>query len=373
MKNNIKPYFPTLDGLRFFAFLLIFLHHVTFYMQQDYATNSITSFLHSNGWIGVSFFFSLTGFLTTYLLLVEKEKLGRIDIKSYQIKRILRIWPLYFIAIIVGYCFYFFISGGFGKNPGEYVLDVKQHFPWFLTFLGNWGIALNSWGGSRAISELWAVCVDQQFYLLWPFAVLLMKNFRRSIWVSLLLISFSILFRGFLLSTGTGHPQVYVNSLNWLDTFTFGALAAQILFFKPAFFEKFKFLYSTFLQIFVMAFLIVYLYVLTISNNVGSRVDVWSYSFIGLIATYLIVCGISSNSVLSIVFKNNFFVKLGKLGYGLYVWHILALEIIFYTIGKSGNDYFLIFLGLPLTVIFAILSSRLIEKPFLHLKTHVEK
>src|SRR3989344_8628341 len=103
MKPQDKIYLPSLDGLRFLAFLLVFLHHTTFYINPALAQNFLLIFFNKHGWIGVDIFFVLTGFLITLLMLDERDKNGHFSIKNFLIRRALRIWPLYYLSILVGF------------------------------------------------------------------------------------------------------------------------------------------------------------------------------------------------------------------------------------------------------------------------------
>ena len=95
-------YFPNLNSLRFIAALLVIVHHVEqirmmFGMENSFENKTIELI----GRMGVVLFFVLSGFLISYLLLAEKEFTGEINIKNFYIRRVLRIWPLYFFIIIL--------------------------------------------------------------------------------------------------------------------------------------------------------------------------------------------------------------------------------------------------------------------------------
>ena len=99
-------YHPELDQLRFFAFLMVFLHHA-FPHQPEFWTKlgvpgpiaQVLSGIGATGAFGVSLFFVLSSYLITELLLREKELIGTLDVKSFYVRRILRIWPLYFFFL----------------------------------------------------------------------------------------------------------------------------------------------------------------------------------------------------------------------------------------------------------------------------------
>src|SRR5690606_15550484 len=101
-----KIFFANLDGLRFFSFFGVFLFH--FYkslfdnIKETYpAVYEVGEFLFQNGSLGVNFFFVLSGFLITFLLIKERELTSKINIKNFYVRRILRIWPLYYICLII--------------------------------------------------------------------------------------------------------------------------------------------------------------------------------------------------------------------------------------------------------------------------------
>ena len=264
-----KLYFPALDGLRFFAFFFVFLHHVTFYLREDISKNIFWKFFQDNGWVGVDMFFVLTGFLVTLLLLEERKVNGQFSFKDFILRRILRIWPLYFLALSVGLAI-------------AMVNGLKINFPWHLVFLGNWGIVLNGYGASRHVSQLWAISVDQQFYILWPLLLLFLKNFKNSLFVAIIIILSSILLRMFLVNSRIQHPAIYVNTFARLDTFMFGSILGFVLFYKPNFLKKIKNLFSPIFQILSITGLVIFLYFVSLENRLAIRNGVFGYLVISV-------------------------------------------------------------------------------------------
>ena len=111
MKSKI--YFENLDGLRFLSFVAIFLHHGLFtrfeVVENSQLFQTIKVLLKPSG-LGVPFFFCLSGFLITYLLLKELQDFNKIDILKFYIRRALRIWPLYYAVIIFGFFIFPFLK-----------------------------------------------------------------------------------------------------------------------------------------------------------------------------------------------------------------------------------------------------------------------
>ena len=162
-----KIYFPSLNGIRFIAAFMVIVAHVSPYATERGFTASF--FTIDYGALGVTVFFVLSGFLITYLLFHEKQETQTIHVKQFIIRRILRIWPAYFLAVGVG----FFLFAPFHEGTRIF---LEQHFwlkfSFFVLFLAN-GVRSVIFDAG-VMSHLWSVCVEEQFYLAWPF---LMKQF----------------------------------------------------------------------------------------------------------------------------------------------------------------------------------------------------
>jgi peptidoglycan/LPS O-acetylase OafA/YrhL len=142
-------YVPELDSLRFFAFFGVFLCHLTHEMGYGDVLSNIGGF-------GVDLFFTLSAYLITELLMREKERFGRLDVGAFYVRRILRIWPLYF-----GFLAAYFVASGIFP-----VLQIDwRYFAFFLVFLGNFALATIGLAPGLAIVRLWSVCVEEQFYI----------------------------------------------------------------------------------------------------------------------------------------------------------------------------------------------------------------
>jgi hypothetical protein len=137
-------YRPELDVVRFIAFFLVFRHHSlpigldsrTAALPHGLAQGVITVGLSSS--FGLSLFFTLSAYLICELLLREREATGVVQAKQFYIRRILRIWPLYFAGLAIGLAFAL-ISGG---NP-----DALPWAAWSAIMLGNWFVGSGSAGG----------------------------------------------------------------------------------------------------------------------------------------------------------------------------------------------------------------------------------
>lgn len=185
-----RIFFPNLDGLRFFAFFSVFLFHSFYTNNQSVQSNYIFSTLHQitrHGDLGVNFFFVLSGFLITFLLLSERQFTDRIAIGAFYLRRILRIWPLYFVIVFIGFVVFPWLKFHFEKNE----INEPAKLWYFLSFLANFN---NLYNGCNTLTLLWSVAVEEQFYLVWPIIVAAVPS-RKIGWLFGGVILLSLLFR----------------------------------------------------------------------------------------------------------------------------------------------------------------------------------
>ncbi|MCH4893666.1 acyltransferase family protein [Sphingomonas sp. SFZ2018-12] len=175
--NADRYYRPELDALRFFAFLLTFVWHRMAHLPTDRVADAWAWRLGTIGAFGLPVFFLLSAFLITELLLRERDRMGGVDIGAFYIRRILRIWPLYFAA------FYFLVILDFAV-PG---VGTRDPLAWlaFSLFAGNWYVTIQGWIAAP-IDPLWSISVEEQFYLVIP--VLIAKGGRRALMAAAVLM-----------------------------------------------------------------------------------------------------------------------------------------------------------------------------------------
>lgn len=354
-------YRPELDGLRFLAFLFVFTGHAfsddaTYYLQRGLSwtpAHALSHIVHV-GRYGVPLFFVLSSYLITELLIREHQQKGSIDVWHFYIRRALRIWPLYFFFVFAAYAALALGHNPDARLPPRYLLSL-------LLFLSNWGVAWK-WGptaGDTFSSPLWSVSVEEQFYLAWP---LLLGMFgiigiRR---LALVLIALAVLARLAMDVGGAQETTYWYSTFTWLDAIGSGALAALLL--KGGVPR-------------VNAGTRVLLF--------GAGVGLWLVASVtlrmlpvGSIFYPLIVGGsilIFWSAAGSQFLAYPALVYLGRMSYGLYVFHStgLALATLVFPRLSGGNALG----GLAVTVLMAAVSYRWLESPFLRLKkrfTYVE-
>jgi peptidoglycan/LPS O-acetylase OafA/YrhL len=161
--HHSKIYFPGLNALRFFAASLVVVHHAETIRLKFNLPNLKHFSFFQNGMLAVSFFFVLSGFLITFLLISEIERTKTVSIRDFYVRRILRIWPLYYLLVIIGL---FIIPTFLGIIGYDYKMpyDTATAGVLFLFFLS---FVVNTLFGSHLLEPLWSIGVEEFFYLIW--------------------------------------------------------------------------------------------------------------------------------------------------------------------------------------------------------------
>lgn len=364
-KAQKRIFFPNLDGLRFFSYVSVFFFHVWLLYFDRYQipgrTGKILGFLFQNGEVGVNFFFVLSGFLITYLLIREKQLSGRIHVVNFYIRRILRIWPLFYLVVIFGIVIY----------PQLKILTGGEQFhivnPWtYFVFANNFDFLRH--GAPAMVSILWSVAIEEQFYLRWPL-ILALVPLRKFKYVFFIIMAGSFIFRIF-------HAQdervLMFHTLAVIGDMALGGLSAYYIIFNEAF-QKWI---STIPRWFILLIYGVTFMVILFRKDIFH--DSWMIFerivFASLFAFMILEQNYSNHSF----YKVGRFTRISKLGiytYGLYCIHVSAMTVTELLFGKVGLDMknpgILLLAGAVaffVTIALAWLSYHYFEKRFLKLK-----
>lgn len=215
------PYYrPELDVLRFFAFLCVFSFHRMDYVPTDPARNLWAFRIGTIGAFGVPVFFLLSAFLITDLLLRERERLGAIHVRAFYMRRILRIWPLYFTMFFGLAALNHFVPG--------VSTDRRPAWVAFTFFSGNWYILRHGWIAG-AVDPLWSISVEEQFYIVIP--ILAALGGRRAVlWASYVLLAASyVTVFVYALHPTAGDNGEWTNSFLQFQFFSAGTILAIAL------------------------------------------------------------------------------------------------------------------------------------------------
>nr|MBA3972370.1 acyltransferase [Bacteroidota bacterium] len=167
IENKVKVYFPGLNALRFFAAFLVFASHVELLKSRNGFENYYytQTFLELGG-SAVTFFFVLSGFLITYLLFIEKDISGKISLSQFYLRRILRIWPLYYTVVLAGFFLIPHIPYLQNSISGDLYTNFYPKLLLFMLLVPN--ISYILFPHTPYISPAWSIGVEEQFYLAWP-------------------------------------------------------------------------------------------------------------------------------------------------------------------------------------------------------------
>jgi peptidoglycan/LPS O-acetylase OafA/YrhL len=355
--EELRYYRPELDVLRFFAFFLVFLSHVVpgdiAFFAQAHIPSSVAKLIinmSAGGAFGVDLFFTLSSFLITTLLLREKEAYGAINVRSFYVRRMLRIWPLYFV-------FLFIIAPALQYILPNESMSLKYVLA-FALLAGNWACVW--WGYPHSVSSpLWSISIEEQFYLSWP--LILRRWADRLIPVALTLLVVSSITRIYLIVHGAVHPQIWCNTLARLDPFSCGALLAVYA-------QRKSITLSPGVRIILPAVALSVLTVVGDYEDFSGAKSLITYPAITVacIALMLSALGSRMTSVSPLV---RTFAYLGRISYGLYVFHSIFIEMLGVPSTHTPIDRSVrTIAALGATIATAAISYRFLEEPFLRLK-----
>lgn len=368
--DNKKVFFSGLNELRALAAFSVILSHIELFKQRDgigslYDSSYLAYFIERIGKNGVYLFFVLSGFLITYLLLVEKDKNNKISFKNFYLRRIFRIWPLYYLILLISFILIPFLVSHFSifqltpyyfsriSNPANY--DTRSIIL-YLLFLPNLALFIRK--AVVGSTQLWSVGVEEQFYLVWPF---LISKFRKKLFLVFLLIICSFVFFNLV-------NIKYISSFVKIVPFEFmaiGGIGGYLFHFKRKKIENIfssPYLYGTIICLIVIAALIpmtkIYL------QNIG----------LGFLFLVLILSTIQESN--SLAFRSRFFSFLGKISYGLYMYHPFIMFLVFPFANKLFNpqsdvvayNLFVYFFVCLLTIGISYISYKYFESKFIRIK-----
>lgn len=381
-------YFPSLDILRFLAFMLVFVSHASLYFGYKNLSPKWTEFREiflTHGDLGVTFFFVLSGFLITYLLMSEKHQNGEINIKKFYMRRLLRIWPLYFITIFITVFLlpYFVNLLKIGDFLPFNIFENLQSYPWYVFFVGNFNMFLNQ-PPTVTLAILWSICVEEQFYLLWPLIV----RFVKQKYLPTLLISVIFLATIYRFVYAFDYNTIKYSTFSVMSDIAIGCLVAWL------FFEKSKlttwaknlnhikafFLYYSSLIILILSRSFIYdIHQLWLKKTlIAIEPVIFAILFAFIISR---LAGLRDSFVTGKHPIQKMFVYLGQISYGLYCYHMIVLVAVMSMLYNGGYKTIyqsvpqllaVFFLTLIISIICAVVSYHFIERNILKFKKNFQ-
>lgn len=357
-------FFPNLNGIRFIAAFWVIVHHIEQFKEKFGYDNQLfyTRFIRLIGPLSVFLFFVLSGFLITSLLLVEKERTNTINIRSFYMRRVLRIWPLYYLTVFLGLFVLPEIS--YLNISGETELikvDFTEKLLFYILILPN--IVTGVFKHIPYLSQNWSIGVEEQFYYFWPWVVRQTKASK----LLLVMIIFFCLFYIIRSLTVIYMPEIgwwkylseFIKSLR-ITCMILGAIGAYFTYFK---------LNSVFVQfIFHRGFQLFLYLTLILMLSFGVYLPGVNQEVYSLIFT-LILINLAKNPASILSLENPVFNYLGKISYGMYMYHTIAVVIGVKISHSYNNSNFVSYpISYVLTILISMLSYEFFEKPFLRIK-----
>lgn len=341
---------PGLNGLRGLAVILVIISH-RFPLDHPFHSFPLGSF-------GVDIFFVLSGFLISRILFtnikefhpekVSKNKL----IKNFFLRRILRIFPIYYLTLIFLYLSKGLIGNSYAENALWYFFYGANYLNYFE----------NKWFGSLA--HLWSLSVEEQFYLVWPFLLFFIIKQNKIFFALIIFIVFGTLYPFFI----GGNSNVL--TLACINAFGIGSLLAYFEILDPGNVTKF---------LKAIKYLFIPTLLLVVINYTIFKIPYFSSRFaISIIAVAVIAyCRYKPSSLMvRYLLGNKLLSFIGMLSYGIYLYHNLIPKYWRYGLFKLGIEtstnfnYSHFFLQTLIIIIFSYFSWICIEKPILKLKKH---
>jgi len=359
-----RVYRPELDALRFFAFFCVYLNHT---MNTGSDGGFARHFPFIAPWypliqqsfsLGLCLFFFLSSYLITSLLRIEEARTGTVDLRKFYVRRVLRIWPLYltFLLFSAVLCIVWPAAGRI--EPGRLLAMLLLAGNWYAVFAGT---------GARIITHLWSISVEEQFYLVWPSISRIAS--ARLLGAICIAISAAALGTTWLLfAHGSTILQVWQNSIPQSLFFATGALFALLIGMRE---QRPSLPLAT---LFIASGYGVWLLTEKISGNFHGVI----HTPLAYTGGYALAAAGCALLLLGFLHLPRYLLVapllyLGRISYGLYVFHELFIECT----RNIWPQYFRgtgvsLLASMVMTLVAAMLSYQFLEKPFLKLKSRFE-
>lgn len=355
-----NTHYISIDILRAIAFLLVFLYHAE-HLSRDantstfYIVDKIISSIGSIGWIGVDIFFCISGFLITRVLI--NGDFTQHNIRTFWISRAARILPAYYFFLVATLTFNTFIATVI--DTGGAKIPTLAYF----TFTSNIYSFFQEANAPKPFSIIWSLCVEEQFYIIWPILFLLFsKNLRAVCWIA---ITASIVAKYLVYTNSQNIMPVYVSMFTRIDGLMYGALTCLYL-------SKQTLPKLNIDKLIVIPFIFSGLYYF------NGMLPLAKLTITPVISYFLLATTIQlnfkkigrelENKLKPLTFT---LLAIGRNSYALYLWHLLILMLIapliktdIYTLKYT----LLVTIGLSISYAISRVSWHLIEAPCLDFK-----
>lgn len=371
---------PELDGIRGIAILMVMLYHFKIYGS---GWNSSTHFgwyhLCNFGWAGVNVFFVLSGLLITGILFDAQQ--NKSYYRVFYARRTLRIFPLYYVSLAIAFFALPRVLEGFGLVGVARQLQRTPQLPAWC-YVQNWTTALaKNVFVSTLISHFWSLCVEEQFYIVWPLCIRRLAQ-RRPIMILAAGLIIVAPFMRWIMHQAGFVDAAYILTVCQMDALALGALLALSMRGEPewALIRR----WAPWLAGIAAAGVIA---IILISHRIrygGKLMDTAGFSLIDLLAGAVLVLVMTGRETAWHVrlARSRFLRFFGKYSYGLYVIHqpviylmasvgVTAAALAMHVHGAGPAIVLMNVMGFSVSLALALSSWHLIEKPCLKLKDRI--
>jgi peptidoglycan/LPS O-acetylase OafA/YrhL len=360
MATNALQHLPELDGLRGVAILMVLFFHYSGDAPRW------AQWLLQYGWAGVDLFFVLSGFLITRILLSTKESPEYF--RSFYTRRVLRIFPLYYLAIFL---FFFLLLPLRHANGASLEISSGEQI-WYWTYLVNWHDSTEHL--TRPLIHIWSLCVEEQFYLMWPLAIWACRRKQIPL-LCLGVAAISFCTRLFFELSHADPEFLHRATINRLDTLAAGAWLAAILG-VDSWHAKLSASLRPIFFLGAAALIALWLGVHYHPDLVGSYA--FSYLLLAVVfgsAVFYCATNTGSQAPICRAFRCGLLRNFGKFSYSIYIFHLFVYAkvrqpalALMQSLPPSLAGPLTVVIGIVATYLIGLLTWHIYEKHFLKLK-----
>ena len=347
-RSNFKP---QLDALRALAVCAVLVHH---FLPVENVISQQVFHLGLVGLLGVLLFFVLSGYLITGLLLRSREQDWRTALTNFYLRRTLRIFPIYYLTLLV--------------LALLQSLPVSEFIYWHVAYVSNILFVLNPSAAADS-AHFWTLSVEEQFYLVWPLLVLLVP-YRHLLRVILWAIVTGICWKVFVLQTLGDHLAGALATVSCLDSLAMGAALAFIE--QDNKLNRYR---NAFLRaaLIVGGMLVLLQVFLIVTGQARGLVLVTAYAGPSLVFVWLVGSAAQGfKGVTGVWLEWRVLLYIGKISYGIYLYHNFMPRLVRYVASVVGvgelSDLPTFVCATTVTLLTAAASWHFIEKPISRVK-----
>lgn len=335
--------------LRALAIALVFVYHYRLFAHPGWVES-----LGAFGWTGVDLFFVLSGFLISRQLFRSLETRGTFSLREFYFKRLLRIVPAYLVVVAAYFCL-----------PSIHERESLPPLWRLLSFTQNIGLDLRS---SGTFSHAWSLCIEEQFYLVLPLALLLVARRRRAVWIVPLLVALGLVVRALVFQSRVEdgfdwYEWIYYPSWSRLDGLLMGIIIGAIYELRPTLRAR---MLANGSRRLVLAVVLWFCAAWLFEDPQSLWASVVAFPSIAIVYGLLVVAALSRSSILAR--SSRVTEWLATLSYALYLTHKAAIHVTQLALAKiglaaDGGAMFLACAAASLMAAFALHVA--VERPFL--------